>query len=63
MMTGPPMAPIVGPFGTNFAWPQFFLLTLTAHIAFGIVLGLLAHLWLQPEDQGGLLKFLQGGGS
>lgn len=63
MMTGPPMTPIVGPFGTNFAWPQFFLLTLTAHIAFGIVLGLLTHLWLQPEDQGGLLKFLKGPGS
>lgn len=60
MMTGPPMTPIVGPFGTNFAWPQFFLLTLTAHIAFGTVLGLLTHLWLKPEDQGGLIKFLEG---
>ena len=60
MMTGPPMAPIVGPFGTNYAWPQFFMLTLTAHIAFGTVLGLLTHLWLKPEDQGGLIKFLRG---
>ncbi len=60
MMTGPPMAPMVGPFGTNYAWPQFFILTLTAHIAFGIVLGLLVHLWLKPEDQAGLIKFLRG---
>lgn len=61
MMTGPPMAPIVGLFGTNFAWPQFFMLTLIAHVAFGIVLGLLVHLWLKEEDHGNILIFLKGG--
>ena len=60
MMTGPPMAPIVGPFGTNFAWPQFFMLTLSAHIAFGIVLGILTRFYLQEDDRGGLLQFLRG---
>lgn len=60
MMTGPPMAPIVGLFGVNYAWPQFFLLTLTAHVTFGVVLGLLTQLWLKPVDQGGLVKFLKG---
>ncbi len=60
MMIGPPMAPMVGPFGVNFAWPQYFLLTLAAHIAFGTVLGILVHFWLKEEDRGGLLKFIQG---
>ena len=60
MMTGPPMAPIVGPFGTNFAWPQYFMLTLTAHIAFGIVLGILTRFYLQEADRGGLLQFIRG---
>lgn len=60
MMTGPPMAPIVGPFGTNYAWPQFFMLTLTAHIAFGTVLGILAQFFLKDADRGGLLRFIRG---
>ncbi len=61
MMTGPPMAPMVGPFGYNFAWPQLFLLTLAAHVAFGIALGLLVQHFLTDEDRGGLLAFLRGG--
>ena len=60
MMTGPPMAPIVGPFGTNYAWPQFFLLTLSAHLAFGTVLGILAQFYLKPADRGGLWQFIKG---
>ena len=63
MMTGPPMAPIVGLFGTNYAWPQFFLLTLTAHIAFGTVLGILAQFFLKDADRGGLWRFIKGSAS
>ncbi len=60
MMTAPPMGPMVGLFGVRWAWPQLFLLTLVAHIAFGITLGLLTQHFLRDEDRGGLLPFLQG---
>lgn len=60
MMTLPPMAPSVGPFGIDFKWPQFFLATLAAHIVFGIVLGLLVQHFLKDEDRGGLVAFLRG---
>lgn len=60
MMTLPPMAPMVGAFGTRFAWPQLFLLTLAAHIAYGITLGLLSQYFLKSEDKGGLFRFLRG---
>lgn len=60
MMTLPPMAPIVGPFGSRFAWPQLFLLTLVAHIAFGICLGILTQHYLHNEDEGGLFVFIRG---
>ncbi len=59
MMTGPPMAPIVGPFGINFAWPQLFLLTLVAHVAFGVTLGILAQHFLTDEDRDWLVPFLR----
>lgn len=60
MMLGPPMGPMVGLFGVRYAWPHLFLLTLVAHMAFGIALGLLTQMFLTEEDQGGLLGFLQG---
>ena len=60
MMTGPPMGPMVGLFGVRWAWPQLFLLTFVAHIAFGITLGLLVQQFLRDDDRGGLLRFLQG---
>lgn len=60
MMLGPPMGPMVGLFGVRYAWPQLFLLTLVAHIAFGIALGLVAQAFLTDEDRGGLRRFLQG---
>lgn len=60
MMLGPPMGPMVGLFGIRYAWPQLFLLTLVAHLAFGITLGLLTQKFLKEEDQGGLLRFLGG---
>jgi hypothetical protein len=60
MMTGPPMGPMVGMFGIRFAWPQLFLLTLAAHIAFGITLGILTQFFLKPADTGGLLAFIRG---
>lgn len=61
MMTGPPMGPMVGLFGYNYAWPQLFLLTLVAHILFGIALGLLVQSFLTHEDRGGFVPFLTGG--
>lgn len=60
MMTLPPMAPALGPFGIDYKWPQFFLTTLTAHILFGITLGLLVQHFLRNEDRGGLFAFLRG---
>ncbi len=51
MMTLPPMAPMVGPFGVRFAWPQLFLLTLVAHVVFGVTLGLLVQHFLKDEDR------------
>ena len=60
MMTGPPMGPMVGPFGIRYAWPSLFLITLVAHIAFGVTLGLLVQHFLKEKDRGGLLTFLKG---
>lgn len=60
MMLGPPMGPMVGPFGVRWAWPQLFLLTLAAHVAFGITLGLLTQRFLREEDAGWMGSFLAG---
>ncbi len=60
MMTGPPMAPMVGLFGYNYAWPQLFILTLVAHVFYGVTLGLLVEHFLTDEDRGGLFRFLKG---
>ncbi len=60
MMTGPPIAPLLGAFGRNYAWPQFFLLTLVAHVAFGLALGLFVQQFLREEDRGWLIPFLLG---
>lgn len=59
MMVGPPMGPMVGLFGVNWMWPQLFILTLVAHIVFGIILGLLSHLWLKEEDRFWLIPYLK----
>ena len=61
MMTGPPMGPMVGLFGINYAWPQLFLLTLVAHVAFGIAMGLLIQHFLTDQDRGWLVPFLVRG--
>ncbi len=58
MMAGPPMAKMVGPFGVNWAWPQLFLLTLTAHISSGVACGLTAQFLLKEEDNKWLLPYL-----
>ena len=60
MMTAPPMAPMVGMFGYRYAWPQLFLLTVAAHIAYGITLGILVQYYLKDGDRGGLPSFLKG---
>lgn len=58
MMTGPPMGPMVGLFGYNYAWPQLFLLTFVAHVVYGIVLGVLIQHFLADNDRDWLLPFL-----
>jgi len=60
MMLAPPMGPMVGPFGVRYMWPQLFLLTFVAHVAYGIPLGLLVQHFLKDEDRGWLLRFIQG---
>lgn len=60
MMMGPPMGRMVGLFGVRHAWPQLFLLTLVAHIVFGIALGLLIQSLLKEENRGNLFLFLAG---
>ena len=60
MMTGPPMGPMVGMFGIRFAWPQLFLLTLAAHIAFGLTLGILTQYFLTQSERGWFGTFLRG---
>jgi len=60
MMTGPPMARMVGMFGYNFAWPQLFLLTLVAHLVFGPAMGLLIQHFLTDDDRGWLIPFILG---
>jgi len=60
MMIGPPMGPMVGLFGVRYAWPQLFLLTLAAHIGFGVALGILVQRFLKDEDSGWLLSFVLG---
>lgn len=59
MMTLPLMAPLVGPFGAKTGRPALFLITLVAHVAFGIVLGLLTQHWLR--HRGSILKVLSPG--
>ncbi|MCH7564562.1 MAG: hypothetical protein IH968_12145 [Gemmatimonadetes bacterium] len=61
MMTLPPMGPMVGLFGYNYAWPQLFILTLVAHVFFGVTLGLLVQHFLTEEDRGGLTTLIRGG--
>lgn len=58
MMTGPPMAKMVGLFGVNWAWPQLFLLTLVAHIFCGITLGIVAQLLLKDENRQWIIPYI-----
>lgn len=60
MMIGPPMGPMVGWFGYNFAWPQLFLVTLAAHILFGVALGMLIQTFLKDDDRAWLVPFIRG---
>lgn len=63
MMTLPPMGPMTGLFGSQHAWPQLFLITLVAHVFFGVALGLLVQHFLREEDRAWLIPFLRGGGA
>jgi hypothetical protein len=59
MMIGPPMGPMVGLFGVKWMWPQLFILTFTAHLVHGIILGSLAHLWLKEKDKLWIIPYLK----
>lgn len=59
MMLGPPMGPMAGPFGVDHSWPGLFLVTLVAHVFYGVTLGLLVERFLTPADRGGLIAFLR----
>lgn len=48
MMTLPPMQPIVGSFGIDHAWPQLFLITAAAHVAFGASMALIVQATARP---------------
>lgn len=48
MMTLPPMQPMVGSFGLDHSWPNLFLITLAAHIAFGAVMALIVQATARP---------------
>ena len=61
MMTLPPMGPMVGLFGVNYAWPQLFLITFVAHVLFGVALGFLVHHFLTNAERGGIIDYLRGG--
>jgi len=54
------MGPMVGLFGIHYKWPQLFLLTLAADVAFALVLGILTQFYLKDEDRGNLWHFLGG---
>ena len=43
-----------------FVWGQLFILTLVAHLFFGVTLGLLVPHFLADEDRGGLFRFIRG---
>lgn len=60
MMTLPPMGPMTGLFGTDFGWPELFLVTLVAHVFFGLALGPLVEVGLTDADRGSLVPFLLG---
>lgn len=60
MMTGPPMGPMTGLFGTSFKWPHLFLVTFVAHLFYGVALGLLVQHFLRAEDRTWLWPFLWG---
>lgn len=59
MMTLPPMGPMAGLFGARYKWPQLFLITLVAHIAFGLVLGILTQFYLKQADRSNIWRFLK----
>ena len=48
MMTLPPMQPMVGAFGLDHSWPNLFLITLAAHVAFGTVMALIVQATARP---------------
>lgn len=58
MMTLPPMAPTVGLFGSQTGSPALFLITLVAHVAYGVMLGLLVQHWVKTP--GSVFRLLSG---
>jgi len=56
MMTLPPIPMMTGPFGIFGFWPKLFIVSLTAHIVFGAILGALAYRWVR--DRGTIFSLL-----
>jgi hypothetical protein len=46
MMTLPPVPMMAGPFGIHEFWPGLFLASVTAHLVFGVILGVLVQRWV-----------------
>jgi hypothetical protein len=56
MMTLPPVPMMAGPFGIYGFWPGLFIASFIAHVAFGVILGVLAERWVR--DQGTIFSLL-----
>jgi hypothetical protein len=56
MMLLPPVPMMAGPFGIYGFWPGLFVASFLAHVAFGLILGLLAHNWIR--DRGTIFGLL-----
>lgn len=56
MMTLPPVPMMAGPFGIHGFWPGLFIVSLIAHLVFGVILGVLVQRWVR--DRGTIFSLL-----
>lgn len=56
MMLSPPLMMTAGPFGIHGFWPRIFIVSLLAHIAMGIALGIFAERWVR--DRGSIFTLI-----
>jgi hypothetical protein len=57
MMTLPPVPMMAGPFGIFGFWPRLLVASFLAHVAFGVILGVLAQRWV--HDRGTIFSLLR----